>query len=456
MPSNKKLRTKKRNKIVEFFNPRTLKGSISLFMLVFVIAGTAILIYNSFAGGGAGALHACWIKESDKTLWCWGDNSKGQLGQGNTTNLLVPTQVKNIDNVTQVSTGGYHTCARKTDNTLWCWGDNQYGQLGLGNTVISTCGNTPCAKGPRQVREQDPTTETGDTTYLTGSSFVSAGDNHTCARKTGGGVWCWGSNSRGQLGIGRDSSGNQFGNQKLPKQLAAISNALGVYAGGYHTCATINTNTTANNPPSDTTVSCWGDNSKGQLGIGSDTTATCGTGINMGPCALFPRAVQGATTDSKLDNIRSINAGLAYTCAVKNGGALWCWGSNRYGQLGTGNTTDSKIPIRVKASSSAFIDDVLQVSSGRNHTCARKNSGSLLCWGYNASGQLGRGNRVNSSLPIGVFSNGAEGIAAGNWSTCASKTDGALWCWGNNSKGQLGIGNLIDQLLPKKLDFSWK
>ena len=448
----KKLRTKKTNKFLEFFNPKTLRGGIALFMLVFVIAGAAFLIYRSFAGtGGAGAFHTCWVKESDKTLWCWGDNSKGQLGQGNTTNLLVPTQVKNIDSVAQVSSGGNHTCARKIDNTLWCWGENRFGQLGVGDTEISTCGGIPCAKGPRQVL--DPTSTTSDAKPFESTSWVSAGNYHTCARKTDGSAWCWGSNYRGQLGIGRDSSGKQYGDQKLPKKLA-ITDVLGVYAGGNHTCATINT--TADNTPSDTTVSCWGSNNNGQLGIGSEATTTCGTGLYMGPCALSPRTVPGATAGSKFDNTRSVSAGALHTCAVKNGGALWCWGSNQYGQLGIGNTTNSNTPIKVN------IDNAYQVSSGQYHTCARKDDANskvanLWCWGYNASGQLGRGNRTNAWRPTQVQGGFiAKAISAGAWSTCASKFDYSLWCWGDNSKGQLGIGNLIDQLLPKELDFSWK
>ena len=446
MPKNNKLRPKKSNKVLGFFNPKTLRGGIALFVLVFVVAGAIILIYNSFAGtGGAGSFHTCWIKENDSnSLWCWGDNSRGQLGQGDTTPRLLPTEVKNISNVSRVSAGGAHTCAIKADNTLWCWGDNRKGQLGLGDTAISTCGSTsdPCAKGPRQVEVVD-TNAPGNGTANLEFDLIAAGYEHTCARAAEGSLWCWGSNIRGQLGIGAET------NQNTPQKLS-LTGTQAVNAGAYHTCAIKNDTP---NQPAAATAYCWGSNSFGQLGVGDTKITTCGTGINSGPCAKFPRLVVGSASGSNFTGAEKISAGAYHTCIVKTDDTVWCWGRNTYGQLGSGSTSNSKIPVKAK------IDGVYQVASGQNHTCARKIASPFLlyCWGYNASGQLGTGNRANTSSPMQVpgFTTTYR-VNAGTWDTCASKNDGSLWCWGDNSKGQLGIGNVLDKLSPTKLNFTWK
>ena len=187
MPQQNKKQNKLK-KILGLFNPKTLKGGIALFALVFAIGGGVYFLYRSFAAtGGAGSFHTCWVKTSDKTLWCWGGNGQGQLGLGDRTNRLIPTKV-NISNVSQVSTGDRHTCATKTDGTLWCWGDNYNGQLGLGDRTDRLI--------PKQL-------------YFNNVSQVSGGGSHTCAAKSDGTLWCWGDNSLGQIGTG-DAIGYRY------------------------------------------------------------------------------------------------------------------------------------------------------------------------------------------------------------------------------------------------------
>ena len=194
MPQTTKQQSKLK-KLSNFFNPKTLKGGIALFALIFAVTGGGYLLYRSFAAtGGRGSDTTCWVKKSDKTLWCWGNNYFGQLGLGDTTSRKVPTQVK-INNVSQVSAGQEHTCASKTDGTLWCWGANHDGQLGLGDTTSRNV--------PTQL-------------YINNVSKVSTGFAHiahTCASKTDGTLWCWGNNTDGQLGI------NSSINKTVPTQL---------------------------------------------------------------------------------------------------------------------------------------------------------------------------------------------------------------------------------------------
>ena len=139
-----------------------------------------------------GFYHTCAIK-TDGSLWCWGDNSNGQLGTGNTTAVRVPTQIiVPTARWSAVTTGHAHTCGLQSDGTLWCWGDNSDGQLGTAQETLM----------PAQVNVSVSTWKN-----------VSAGDGHTCAVANDGTLWCWGRNKNGQVGIGSITS------QETPKVL---------------------------------------------------------------------------------------------------------------------------------------------------------------------------------------------------------------------------------------------
>ncbi|MBI4701806.1 MAG: hypothetical protein HY744_11725 [Deltaproteobacteria bacterium] len=138
-----------------------------------------------------------------------------------------------------------------------------------------------------------------------------------------------------------------------------------------------------------------------------------------------------------------------HTCATKGNGALWCWGSNFYGELGDGTTIDRLVPIHV----AALADSAMRVAVGYSHTCARKGDGTLWCWGWNEYGQVGNGTKINTKSPVQVKALGTTviDVAAGYRHTCGRKADGSLWCWGQNGHGQVGDGSQgIDKLLPVK------
>ncbi len=189
----------------------------------------------------AGYFHTC-ARKADNTVFCWGYNGYGQVGNGTTSpSVITPTLVLGLTDTVELSAAGYHTCTRKADNTVFCWGYNQYGQLGNGTTATSVV---------------TPTLVPG----LTNTVELSAGAAyHTCVRKADNTVFCWGNNQNGQLGSG--ATGN---NIVTPTLVPSLTDAVELSVGIYHTCAR----------KADSTVVCWGYNGYGQLGGSTSATAS--------------------------------------------------------------------------------------------------------------------------------------------------------------------------------------
>ena len=341
----------------------------------------------------AGGYHTCAVK-TDGSLWCWGGNDYGQLGDGTYTDRTTPVQI--TSGVSSVALGLWHTCAVKTDGSLWCWGDNDYGQLGDGT---NTSRNTPVQ-------------------IASGVSSVSLGGSHTCAVKTDGSLWCWGRNNYGQLGDGNNTSRN------TPVQIMS-SGVSSVALGGAHTCAV----------KTDGSLWCWGDNDYGQLGDGTNTSRTTPVQImssGVSSVALGLHHTCAVKTDGSLwcwgDNdygqlgdgtntsrntpvqimssgVSSVALGDYHTCVVKTDGSLWCWGRNNYGQLGDGTNSDKNTPVQIMSSG------VSSVALGGAHTCAVKTDGSLWCWGWNGFGQLGDGGGWKNT-PVYIMNLGSGGGGA--------------------------------------------
>ena len=343
---------------------------------------------------GAGVDHTCGIR-TNGTLWCWGRNDLGQLGDGTTGDKKNPTQVGALNTWTKVDGGGNHTCARKGDGTLWCWGYNSSGQLGDGTTAAYKV-------TPSQVFGA-----------LTTWAGVNTGAYHTCARKTNGTLWCWGDNYYGQLGDGFTAD------KKNPTQVGALNTWVEINAGFYHTCSR----------KTDNTLWCWGYNSSGQLGDG------------------FTADKKNPTQVGALNTWAEVNGGGNHTCSRKTDNTLWCWGYNSSGQLGDGTNGNKNAPTQVGA-----LNTWAEVDAGGNHTCSRKTEGSLWCWGDNIYGQLGDGTNANKNVPtqVGALNTWAE-VNGGGSHTCSRQTDNTLWCWGDNGNGQLGNGTYTDKNTPVQL-----
>ena len=330
-------------------------------------------------------------------LWSWGQGLHGALGQGDTTSRSSPTQIGALGTWATTSAAARSARAIKTDGTLWAWGNGGYGGLGLGNTTFYS--------SPVQVGAL--------TTWLT----VTAG-YFTKAIKTDGTLWSWGRNANGRLGVGDTTD------RSSPVQIGALTTWSKINPSTGNFSLAIKT---------DGSLWSWGANNNGQLGLG-----------NAGADTHRSSPVQIGVLTTWLTVASTYNS--AY--AIKTDGTMWAWGSNGSGRLGLGNTTYYSSPVQIGA-----LTTWSNVSGGRNgHACAIKADGTMWSWGSNGYGRLGLGNTTNVSSPvqIGALTNWLD-VAAGNYYTTAIKTDGTFWSWGGNGQGQLGLGNTTNYSSPKQV-----
>tara|TARA_R110002050_G_scaffold3931_2_gene20070 strand:+ start:2769 stop:4154 length:1386 start_codon:yes stop_codon:yes gene_type:complete len=326
--------------------------------------------------------HTLAIKD-DGTLWAWGYNQFGMLGDGTTVDKYYPVQIGVDTDWQSISAGSDHSMAIKTDGTLWAWGDNYYGTIGDGTNIQR---NAPVQIGT-------------DSDW----QFIAAGSYFSVAIKTNGTLWTWGWNSNSRLGDGTTLDKN------VPTQIGSDTDWQAVSVGEKHSVA-LKTNGT---------LWSWGWNDYGQLGDASFVAKN------------YPVQI-GTDTDWKFTA-----TGYNYSFAIKTNGSLWAWGSNLRGKLGLGPNSGnaSNIPIQVGNETSWLV-----VSGGKDNTTALKTDNTLWAWGSN-SGAFGDGTTSISITPklIGTDSNWASISAGFNFSS-ALKTDETLYTSGNNANGRLGDG----------------
>ncbi|MFM7064483.1 MAG: RCC1-like domain-containing protein, partial [Actinomycetes bacterium] len=309
-------------------------------------------------------------------------------------------------------------------------------------------------------------------TVPTASSSISVGGSHSCRTAALGTVECWGNNGNGQLGSMRKGR-----NRSWPAPVLGLYGATSVDTGRDHTCALLTGGS----------VSCWGNNSAGELGdggtddrgtpanvLGLATAVSVATGGEHSCALLASRTVRcwgdnaygqlgdGTSVQQNtpvtvlgLSNVAAIAAGEYYTCALLVDGSARCWGDNANGQLGDGTTTDRSAPTVVggltgaTAISASNSDDV---GVGGEFTCALVANGSVRCWGENSRGQLGDGTTTDRSVPTAVTSlSSATSISVGTSHACASLADGAVKCWGGNEAGTIGDATTTDRPTPTAL-----
>jgi len=350
---------------------------------------------NGVSTISAGLTHTCALK-GGKVL-CWGANQSGQLGNGEQARVqFEPVTVRSLaGEVTALASGGFHTCTL-TGGRAFCWGANSFGQLGDGTSQDRL--------SPVGVQGLD-----GDPVAL------SAGLAHACAVLSTGRVECWGLDRGGLLGGGRLITG-----EAKPVQVVGLGEGVGaISAGETSTCAVVGGR-----------VACWGINDS--LGLGLDLAS--GSSINPG----VPQDVQPL-----LGTAQSVAVGSDHACSISSSGAVSCWGSNYYGQLGNGGTDRADGPVQVVSLSS----EVIELAAGEDHTCALRAGGEVLCWGQNSSGQLGDGTVEDRSSPVAVggLPVGVNKLAAGGDRTCAVTAGRELYCWGNNSGRLLAAETWEDQ-----------
>jgi alpha-tubulin suppressor-like RCC1 family protein len=337
------------------------------------------------------------------SLWTWGRNQYGQLGDNTITNKSSPIQtISGGTNWTLISTTNGTTChAIKSDGTLWGWGDGRIGGMG-NNTVIKY-------SSPVQ-------TVSGGTNWKQVESFSSQ-----AAIKTDGSLWTWGYGNPGTIGDGASTS------RSSPVQTTFATNnwkQVSVTGGGGGNVLAVKT---------DGTLWGWGYNSYGSLGIGS---------INASGVNPVNSPVQiGANT-----NWRKASIGWSIGSGIKTDGTLWIWGYNNYGQLAQGTTTNNRSsPIQVGTNV-----NWKEVSAGTKDCFAIKTDGTLWVWGRNNYGQLGTNDTTHRSSPVQTVAGGTNWKQVSNYSggVAAIKTDGTLWTWGFNLFGQLGTNDRTDRSSP--------
>jgi alpha-tubulin suppressor-like RCC1 family protein len=345
-------------------NSKNLKAIIFLRINIFLLISFSVNLYSQ-----------------NTSLWSWGDNTFGQLGDGSTDTKFRPTQVGDETIWKSVVGGNYHSIGIKTDGTLWAWGDNEYGQLGDGTFIDKS---TPTRIGTESDWKE-----------------IYCGPNYNIAIKENGTLWAWGLNDYGQLGL------NDIVNRNSPTQVGRDNNWSKVTCGAGHTLAI----------KSNGTLWAWGDNDFGQIGDGTYL-------IQLVPIQI-----------GSDNNWIEISSGIFHSLAIKTNGTLWAWGDNDYWQLGIpDNDIFYSTPTLVNAE-----NNWKSIHAGGYHNLALKTDGTLWCWGDNEYGQLGDNSTLESHFPIQIENNVQwDYIGASTWNSFGIKADGTLWCWGDNEYGQLG------------------
>ena len=337
---------------------------------------------TTFAGGttwkqvASGGYHTAAIK-TDGTLWTWGRNTSGQLGDFSNTNRSTPvTTFAGGTNWKQVTCGGLHTAAIKTDGTLWTWGSGGYGRLGTNNT-----GN----------RSTPVTTFAGGNNWKQVS--MSNRCRHSAAIKTDGTLWIWGNGNN--LGINLFGDANS---RNTPVTTFAGGNTWKQVSVGYEFTAAVKT---------DGSLWTWGAGGQGRLG--DNTIITRSTPV---------------TTFAGGNNWKSVACGSNHIAAIKTDGSLWTWGYNNSGQLGTSDTTWRSTPVTTFAGGTNW----KQVTCGNRHTGAIKTDGSLWTWGSDDFNALGRNGGGNQNVPVTTFAGGNnwKQVSFGEVYSAAIKTNGTF------------------------------
>lgn len=357
-----------------------------------------------------GSHHTCALLGSGDVK-CWGDNARGQLGDGTTTPSALPVTVQSLGaGVTGIALGENHSCAVFGSGSVMCWGHNGEGQLGTG-TTSATPNPVPVNVG-----------------VITSAQSISSFGGHTCALLSGGAMACWGINLTGQLGNGTTTN-SPTPVTVLNAASAAVTGYTMVAAGLEHTCA-INAAGGAE---------CWGQNVAGALGDGTTTNR------------LNPTAVSGLAS-----GVQGIDAGWGLSCAKLAGGVVKCWGDNTFGQVGdgtmAGEPTNASVASRLAPVSVSLQQSPHQVAAGGYFACARTVS-TVQCWGHHRFGQLGDGRDAVFDRPADTP--GASGLQSGvakvyarAENSCAVLAGGAMQCWGANHFGAVGDGTLVVRTAP--------
>jgi alpha-tubulin suppressor-like RCC1 family protein len=441
----------------------------------------------------AGVEHVCALLDNGKVK-CWGDNSLGQLGLGDTNDrgdgpgemgdALPYVDLGTGRTAITVSAAASHTCAVLDTHAVKCWGSAEVGQLGLGDTNHR-------GDAPGEMGDALGTVDLGE--GITPRA-ITTGRFHTCVQVTNTAVKCWGLNTNGQLGVGDTlTRGDEPGEMGAALPLVETGTTItGLAAMGSANCVVGGQGHDSQ---------CWGANAKGQLARGDvlesftpsfssigysnavagglehlcvvrpDSTIRCigandsgqlgyGTTSNLGDEAGETTNLQNVDLSQTATPI-AIGTGDYHSCFVLPGGLLRCTGDNTAGQLGYGDTTARGLTPETVGNSLPVVNlgtgrTVVSVAASDSNTCAILDNGSLKCWGRNTNGILGLGDTASRGDAAGEMGDALPTIALGTGRTalevsmsashtCARLDDGTVKCWGDNFGGQLGQGDTLDR-----------
>jgi alpha-tubulin suppressor-like RCC1 family protein len=386
--------------------------------------------------------HTCVIAGPTRSLYCWGANDHGQIGNGKTgagtfaedvataTKIALDETGLPFDGLEELSLAAWHSCARKAE-VLFCWGQRLTGAQAEPPAAANLDRTAPRAIGNFDV------------------AHAAAGGPHTCGLKTNGKIACFGHSAFNELGRPNATDplctapffydyhanpNHQCVGTLVEVMFGALPKTTNVVAGEVHSCAL-----------ADGRVQCWGANTNGELGRPGTGAAELNAQIVVTDPALL----------TPLDGVsRLASDGAKHTCALRANGVV-CWGLNDVGQLGV-----DPVALAQRSSAGAPITGTAGASAigvAERVSCAVKSDATVLCWGADLAA-LGDGGTGASFTPVpvrgpagvGLLTNVAS-VAPGARHACALKKDGTVWCWGKNDRGQLGDGTKVDSAYPVKV-----
>jgi Regulator of chromosome condensation (RCC1) repeat len=377
----------------------TIRKTLAI-MLVIVLTTIAI---GTFAVPDAAAEAA----SPSGTVWEWGYNSDGELGNRTNANSNIPVQVGLTGlpsgvTITTIAGGGTHSLALASNSTVWAWGNNYYGELGNGSYNGS---NIP-------VQVSLPSLPSGVTI-----TKIACGENHSLALASNGTVWAWGWNAYGQIG------NRSYNGSNVPVQVSLPSLPSGVTMTSI-SCGELHSLALASNG----TVWAWGWNAYGQLGNGFD---------NYGSNIPVQVSIPSGFIITKI-------AGWGYhSLALASNGTVWAWGQS--------TTTFSNIPVQVGLTGLPNGVIITNIECGELHNLALASNGTVWAWGLNYDGELGNGTNTDSNIPVQVsLPSGVtiSNIAGGGWHSLALASNNTVWAWGSNGDGELGNGSYNGSNIP--------
>ena len=409
---------------------------------------------DSFIAVAVGGNHAMALRGDGRLFAIGGSGGEGRLGNNNTVSRSTPVSCNNTSSYVQITAGSDFSGALRSDGLIYTWGDNTAGGLGdnsrthrsvpvswssadsfiqisnkfrgiiglRADGMVFTCGANEYGQGGdgTHVSRSIPTQIFGTHSF---KKVAAGGSNTVRGLKSDGTIWSWGWNSYGHLGHRHDISytGGQY-TTSYSAPISVYTGDIGLNVSKIAVCldASIILNSSGQ-------LWSWGNNSYGQLG---DNTRTS---------AYIPISV--STTDTFVD----IGGGLYFQVAIRNDGLIYAWGRNDNGQLGENSTTSRSVPVSVSTASS-FVKICYGYAA---HMVAIRSDGLLYAWGLNDYGQLGDNSRTARSVPVSVSTASSwVDVKLGNQRTVALRSDGKIYSWGYNAYGEVGDNSITSRSVP--------